>query len=303
LPLLCLIRPAQRAPGRGRQTRQISTAHSSRRPEASSRSHSRSALRFQQPGVTSMDRRCASPGLRPGPRESRDLSSPRSTVPLISYGKAVGRPWTPTRGEPRTPSFRDDHHQDDDDPAGIWRPRIQTCTWVGSRSAIVRVAPVSSRPSVTAPMRAQVVKRACWIDPVTCWLAAGWVGTVVGAFPRRCWFVPSCRSGVMLERPQRRAGRRGRGRGRTSLRRQAAADHRERGIASCGVGVCGGRWLVSPARVVVGVGLTRTHSAPAWWRVAMTVTPGTGLLSQDSERGQAGSCGHASSPAAGGPPG
>jgi hypothetical protein len=25
---------------------------------------------------------------------------------------------------------------------------------------------------------------------------------------------------------------------------------------------------------------------PAWWRAAMTVTPGTGLLSQDSERGQ-----------------
>ena len=36
---------------------------------------------------------------------------------------------------------------------------------------------------------------------------------------------------------------------------------------------------------------------------AMTLTPGTGLLSQGSERGQAGSCGHASSPGAGDPPG
>jgi hypothetical protein len=34
-----------------------------------------------------------------------------------------------------------------------------------------------------------------------------------------------------------------------------------------------------------------------------SVTPGTGLLSQDSERGQAGSCGYASSPGAGDPPG
>jgi hypothetical protein len=134
-------------------------------------------------------------------------------------------------------------------------------------------------------MRAPVVKRACWIDPVTCWLAAGLDGTVVVAFPS---LLPVCAvaPGRGSSWSARRAGPAGAGEDERAWGRQAAADHRERGTASCGVGVCGGRWLVSPARVVVGVGLTCTHSAPAWWRVAMTVTPGTGLLSQGIERGE-----------------
>jgi hypothetical protein len=49
--------------------------------------------------------------------------------------------------------------------------------------------------------------------------------------------------------------------------------------------------LAEAARWLAGLGVT------------MTVTAGTGLLSQGIERGQAGSCGHASSPGACDPPG
>jgi hypothetical protein len=74
-------------------------------------------------------------------------------------------------------------------------------------------------------------------------------------------------------------------------------------MASCGVGRVRRSLAGSPVCVVVGVvSHAPIRYLPGGGR-AMTVTPGTGLLSQDSERGQAGSCGHASSPGAGDPPG
>ena len=93
------------------------------------------------------------------------------------------------------------------------RPTNQIQRMVMARA----VAKVAARDSVSAPIGAPVVKRACWTDPVTCSSAARLGGGDCGfGFPRRCRFGPPRRAGVKLERPQRRAGRRGRG--RTSLR-------------------------------------------------------------------------------------
>ena len=98
---------------------------------------------------------------------------------------------------------------------GQWRKQCQSAVQAG-RHAGQRAGRGARRSHLQAPIGAPAVKRPCWVDPVTCPRPPGaGGGTLVVAFPRRCRFVPSREAGVKLERPQRRAGRRGRG--RTSL--------------------------------------------------------------------------------------
>ena len=73
-----------------------------------------------------------------------------------------------------------------------------------------------------------------------------------------------------------------------------------------GIWGCRGRagWVGFPGDVLAGgvVSHAPIRRLPRW-RAAMTMTSGTGLLSQVIERGVAGSCGVASSPGLGDPPG
>ncbi len=69
------------------------------------------------------------------------------------------------------------------------------------------------------------------------------------------------------------------------------------------VGCVKGRWAGFPGRVVVGVVSHAPIRRLPDGGSRMTVTPGTGLLSQVIERGEAGSCENASLPGAWRPPG
>ena len=124
------------------------------------------------------------------------------------------------------------------------------------------------------------VKRACGIGPVTCCgRRAG--GTVLLAFLAGARV--SCRRAVRGQAGAPAAAAPVRARARTNELEAAASGGRRSGArkADLRLRVASGAW-------VCRVGLTSTHSAPAWSAGAMTVPSGAGLLSQFFERGVAG---------------
>jgi len=136
-----------------------------------------------------------------------------------------------------------------------------------------------------APIRASLVKRAYGPGPVTTSCRPGWADYSSGSFLAGARVFPPRGQGSSWSARSRAAAR------TNELgRRQAAGDPRGRGRAGCGSDCQGSR--VGSRRVADGV----VSQAPIRRRVkvraaAMTMCPGSGLLSHVIERGAgAGSC-------------